>query len=57
MMRDNEIYKQRIKNLPVKIKHAIIASTLAASMVYPSDDTAVFSSLIEAQFQRFPNYY
>lgn len=56
MIRSDSTYKQRIKNLPVKIKHAIIASTLASSMVYSGDDTAVFSSIVEAQLKRFPNY-
>ncbi len=56
MIRGSGTYKQRIKNIPVKIKHAIIANTLASSMVYSGDDTAVFSSIIEAQLKRFPNY-
>jgi glutamate dehydrogenase len=56
MIRSDSTYKQRIKNIPVKIKHAIIANTLASSMVYSGDDTAVFSSIVEAQLKRFPNY-
>jgi glutamate dehydrogenase len=57
MIRGSGTYKQRIKNIPVKIKHAIIANTLASSMVYSGDDTAVFSSIVEAQLKRFPNYH
>jgi glutamate dehydrogenase len=57
MIRNSGTYKQRIKNIPVKIKHAIIANTLASSMVYSGDDTAVFSSIVEAQLKRFPNYH
>ncbi|MGB5641115.1 MAG: NAD-glutamate dehydrogenase domain-containing protein, partial [Sedimenticolaceae bacterium] len=56
MIRSDIAYKQRIKGIPVKIKHAVIANTLASSMVYSGDDTAVFSSIIEAQLKRFPNY-
>lgn len=56
MIRNSGIYRQRIKNIPVKIKHAVIANTVASSMVYSNDSTDVFSSLIEAQLQRFPSY-
>lgn len=56
MIRRDSTYKQRIKSIPVKIKHAIIANTLASSMVYSGDDTAVFSSIVEAQLKRFPSY-
>jgi glutamate dehydrogenase len=57
MIRNSGTYKQRIKNIPIKIKHAIIANTLASSMVYSGDDTAVFASIVEAQLKRFPNYH
>ena len=57
MIRSDATYKQRINRLPVKIKHAIIANTLASSMVYSGDDSAVFSSIVEAQLKRFPNYH
>lgn len=56
MIRGSGAFKRRIENIPVKIRHAIIANTLASSMVYSSDDTAVFSSIVEAQLKRFPNY-
>lgn len=56
MIRSDKAYKQRIRDLPVKIKHAVIANTLASTMVYSGDDNAVFSSIIEAQLKRIPNY-
>ncbi len=56
MIRGDSTYKKRIKNLPVKIKHAVLANTLASSMAYSGDDSVVFSSIIEAQIKRFPNY-
>ena len=56
MIRGDSTYRQRIRDLPVKIKHAVIANTLASTMVYSGDDAAVFSSIIEAQLKRFPNY-
>ena len=56
MIREDKAYRQRIKGLPVKIKHAIVANTLASSMVYSDDDNAVFSSIVSAQLKRFPNY-
>ena len=56
MIRGNATYRKRIKELPVKIRHAIIANTLASSMAYSGDDNAVFSSIVESQLKRFPNY-
>ena len=57
MIRGSSIYRQRIKDLPEKMKHAIMASTLASSMVYSGDDSAVFATIVEAQLKRFPNYH
>ena len=56
MIRSDISLRKRINKLPVKIKHAIIANTLASSMGYSSDDSAVFSAIIEAQLQRLPSY-
>ena len=56
MIRGDSTYRQRVRDLPAKIKHAVIANTLASTMVYSGDDAAVFSSIIEAQLKRFPNY-
>ena len=57
MIRQDSVYRQRVKHLPVKIKHAVIANTLASSMAYSDDDSAVFSIVIEAQLKRFPRYH
>ena len=56
MIRRENGYRKRISNLPVKIKHAILASTLASSMVYSGDDSSVFATIVEAQLKRFPQY-
>ena len=37
-------------------KHAILASTLASSMVYSGDDSSVFATIVEALVKRFPQY-
>lgn len=56
MIRREARYRARIARLPAKVKHAILASTLASSMVYTGDDSSVFASIVEAQLKRFPRY-
>ena len=56
MIRRQSRYQQRIRRLPTKVKHAILASTLASSMVYSGDDSNVFATIVEAQLKRFPQY-
>jgi len=56
MIRDEAGYRERIGRLPAKVKHAILASTLASAMVYSGDDSGVFAAIVEAQLKRFPRY-
>lgn len=56
MIRRESGYRKRIKRLPAKVKHAILASTLASSMVYSGDDSRIFAVMVEAQLKRFPKY-
>ena len=56
MIRRQSDYRQRIGSLPAKVKHAILASTLASSMVYSGDDSSFFATIVEAQLKRFPHY-
>ena len=56
LVRSNPDWRRRVGGLPVKVKHAILASTLASSLVYSADDDAVFAALIEAQLKRLPRY-
>ena len=45
-------FPERINRLPEKIKYAVLASKLAASLVYLGDDNTVYGDLIEAQIRR-----
>ena len=56
MIRRESRYRKRIARLPIKVKHAILASTLASSMIYSGDDSSVFATIVEAQLKRFPRY-
>ncbi len=52
LISENETFKQRLEQLPDKVKYAILASKLASGMVYFSDDNAVYEDIIEAQLKR-----
>lgn len=49
---DNARFRKRIDNLPVKIKYAILASEIASSMVYHSNEQDAFGELIESHLAR-----
>nr|CAA6825351.1 MAG: Glu/Leu/Phe/Val dehydrogenase family protein [uncultured Thiotrichaceae bacterium] len=52
LLSENETFRQRLDQLPDKVKYAILASKLASGMVYFSDDNAVYEDIIEAQLGR-----
>ena len=56
MIRRDSVYQQRVRGLPQKIKHAIMANTLASAMAYSSDDNSALSSVIESQIKRLPRH-
>ena len=45
-------FPERIDRLPEKIKYAVLASKLAAGLIYLGDDNTVYGDLIEAQVRR-----
>ncbi|MGB0845587.1 MAG: NAD-glutamate dehydrogenase domain-containing protein [Thiolinea sp.] len=52
LINEKSLYRERLGQLPEKVKYAILASKLASAMVYFSDDDAVYEDLIEAQLNR-----
>jgi glutamate dehydrogenase len=56
MIRSSSIYRRRVKDIPEKVRHAIMASTLASSMVYSGDDSARLAAVVETQLKRLPRY-
>ena len=52
LINERDEYRERLPQLPDKVKYAILASKLASAMVYFSDDAAVYEDLIEAQLRR-----
>ncbi len=51
-----EYLKNRVNNLPEKIKFAILASKLASSLIYEGDDNSIYSGMIEAMLTKFPEF-
>lgn len=52
LLNEHETFRERIDQLPAKVRFAILASKLASGMVYFSDDNAVYEDIIEAQLRR-----
>ncbi len=50
----NDDFKNRIQNLPEKVKYAILASKLASAMVYDADDNSLYAGMINSQLETFP---
>ena len=51
-----EHLRNRIPNLPEKVKYAILASKLSSSMVYDGDDNSIYGGMIKAQIASFPKF-
>lgn len=51
-----EKFKNRIKDLPEKIKYAILASKLSSSIVYDADPNSIYGGMIEAQVSSLPQF-
>ena len=49
LIRTTEGFRNRVRNLPEKIKYAILASKLSSSMVYEGDNNSLYGGMIEAQ--------
>ncbi len=52
MIQNKPELHSRIDRLPAKVKYAILASKLASTMVYTSDDDSLYQDLINAQLKR-----
>ncbi|MEZ5536117.1 MAG: NAD-glutamate dehydrogenase [Thiolinea sp.] len=52
LISENNIFRERLDQLPDKVKYAILASKLASGMVYFSDDNLIYEDIIEAQLKR-----
>ncbi len=51
-----EKFRGRIKELPEKVKYAILASKLASSIVYDADPNSIYGGMIEAQVSSLPKF-
>ncbi len=52
LLRQNSKYHSRIKNLPPKYRYAILASEIAASLIYHEDRDAEFVSMLQVHLAR-----
>ncbi len=52
LLREHETFRERVGQLPEKVKYAILASKLASAMVYFGDDNSTYADIIEAQIRR-----
>lgn len=51
-IREDAEFSQRIDRLPEKIKYAVLASKLAAALVYDGDSNTIYGDIIENQVKR-----
>ena len=52
----NEEFRGRVKDLPEKVKYAILASKLASAIVYDGDTNSIYGGMIETQVGKFPEF-
>jgi glutamate dehydrogenase len=52
LLRDNQRYRRRIRNLPPKYRSAMLAAEIASSLVYRGDSEAAFRAMLQAHLQR-----
>ncbi len=51
-----EYLRNRVNTLPEKVRFAILASKLASSLVYDGDDNSIYSGMIDAMMNKFPEF-
>lgn len=51
-----EHFRNRVQNLPVKVKYAILASKLASAIIYEGDTQSIYGGMIETQAGKFPQF-
>ena len=52
----NESLRNRVQDLPEKVKYAILASKLGSAIVYEGDTKSIYAGMIETQAGRFPQF-
>ncbi len=52
----NETFRSRIKDLPEKVKFAILASKLSSAIVYDGDTNSIYGGMIKTQVDKFPEF-
>ena len=51
-----EHFRNRVPQLPEKVKYAILASKISSAMVYEGDYNSIYGGMIDAQIASFPNF-
>ncbi len=49
----NSQFKERVADMPEKVKYAILASKLASAIVYEGDTSSMYAGMIEMQVNKF----
>ena len=52
----NTQFKDRVADMPEKVKYAILASKLASAIVYEGDTTSMYAGMIEMQVNKFQHF-
>ncbi len=52
----NSQFKDRVKDMPEKVKYAILASKLASAIVYEGDTSSMYAGMIEMQVNKFQQF-
>ncbi len=52
----NKYLRNRVQNLPDKVKYAILASKLASAIVYDGDTDSIYGGIIETQAKKFSQF-
>ncbi len=56
IIKEKNIYRQRLQNLPAKYQYAILASEIASSLIYRGDRDAEFEEMLTGHLKRsFPS--
>ena len=52
----NAVFKDRVVNMPAKVKYAILASKLASAIVYEGDISSMYAGIIDMQVNKFQKF-
>ncbi|MCK5810889.1 MAG: NAD-glutamate dehydrogenase [Cocleimonas sp.] len=56
LIRRHKQFSDRVKDLPDKLKFAILASKLASTLVYEADNNSIYAGMIETQVAKIPTF-